>query len=101
VSVALTPEQTTLLLDDVFNTSELTTTATVAPLTQPSVLVPTTEYTVVAAGVTGTALSVLPLLQRKLLAPLAESVVVTFLQINVLVADAPTIGSGFTTTETV
>src|SRR5690606_21526426 len=76
-----------------------TSTCTVCVFVQPCVFsVPVTVYTVVAAGLTVVVPAGEPLSQLKLSAPDAVSVAVPPTHICVGLADASTLGFGFTST---
>jgi hypothetical protein len=78
-----------------------TVTVTVAVPVHPAVLVPVTVYVVVALGVTVMLAAMSPVLQLYVFAPLAVSSELSPLHIAAGLADAVTVGNGFTVTLTV
>ena len=89
------------LADAVTVGNGFTVTVTVAVPVHPAVLVPVTVYVVVALGVTVMLAAMSPVLQLYVFAPLAVSSELSPLHIAAGLADAVTVGNGFTVTLTV
>ena len=89
------------LADAVTVGNGFTVTVTVAVPVHPAVLVPVTVYVVVALGVTVMLAVLPPVLQLYVFAPLAVSSELSPLHIAAGLADAVTVGNGFTVTLTV